>query len=66
MEISELQEAQKTASLKVTQQVRDLEPKFPGPQASALPRDPGRREMVAEDMQRAVRQERDGDRPKVG
>lgn len=50
MEVSELQEAQKTASLKVTQQVRDLEPKFPGPQASALPRDPGRREMVAEDM----------------
>lgn len=51
--------------LKVTKQVKDLEPRFPGPQASDLPRDPGRREMVREDKQSTVSQERDGDRLKV-
>lgn len=51
---------------KVTEQVRGLERKLPGSQASVLPKDPGKREVVRADTQRAVRQERDGHRLKSG
>lgn len=51
--------------LKVTEQVTALEPRFPCSQASALPKDPGRREIVGADIHRAVRQEKNRNRLKT-